>query len=52
MQSNINIYDGVRNTETVIDRSEVQVIGQTLGEWVFIRKIHFAQRQKSLCGNI
>jgi len=37
-QTHITIFDGVNVTNKVIKRSEVQVIGQTAGEWVSLGK--------------
>lgn len=40
-QTHIAIFDGEKVTNKVIKRSEVQVIGQTAGEWVSLGKCNF-----------
>jgi FAD dependent oxidoreductase len=37
-QTHINVYVGNQNTDKIINKSEVQVIGQTSGEWVSLGK--------------
>ncbi|GAC1384176.1 MAG: FAD-dependent oxidoreductase [Ginsengibacter sp.] len=46
-QTHINIYDGVRSTEKIINRSEIQVVGQTSGEWVLLGKYTLPKGKKA-----
>jgi hypothetical protein len=42
-QTHIAIFDGKKITNKIIKRSEVQVIGQTAGEWVSLGKCNFSK---------
>ena len=46
-QTQVSISDGSQVKETVINRSEVQVIGQTSGEWVSLGKYKLPKGKKA-----
>lgn len=42
-QTQVTIFDGKQATNKIINRSEVQVIGQTAGEWVSLGKCNLSK---------
>ena len=46
-QMRINVSDGTQVKEKTINRSEVQVIGQTSGEWISLGKYKLSQGKKA-----
>lgn len=46
-QTRIEVFDGKNKIEKVIIRSEVQVIGQTSGEWVSLGKYQLKRGNKA-----
>jgi hypothetical protein len=43
----IHVFDGTKNTERIITKSKVQVVGQTSGEWVSLGRFKLPKGKKA-----